>query len=418
MIHKIPDFEKGIKIESVGMYLEEIRRINENRSGDSTELFFRGQEAEFWNIEPSIFREDMLSIEHKLMLTPLQKVPMEFRSMQDTFEIMTKYQHYGMCTRLLDLTTNPLVALYFACKKHGALEYETEGTKEEMEPFGVVFFKAAYPVLSDDVCVKIITALSKKDLDKESDVKSVFDYLISENIIGNEKQKYWMSEEHIEDFVDLLQRNYLVMPLYSNERLIKQSGAFLLPGLFGFVKDNDLSKSVITKCKKDLRDEFQETCFYIDGADKDSILEELNWYNINESTLFPELEHQLNYIKQNNRAFTKPVDVFEKYPFESDGEKQEILSTVSAEEMETFKEGVQQFVISKLGSDLGMDVFSVLEKNMIVDWYKRDSIKSKMRITVTSKIGKKVDNPKEMADEIVNYLVDGYMNLSGESQEI
>lgn len=47
MSYKIPEFEKGIKIESVGMYLEEIRRINENRSGNSTELFFRGQEVEF-----------------------------------------------------------------------------------------------------------------------------------------------------------------------------------------------------------------------------------------------------------------------------------------------------------------------------------------------------------------------------------
>lgn len=81
------------------------------------------------------------------------------------------------------------------------------------------------------------------------------------------------------------------MPSYSNERLVKQSGAFLLPGLFGFTRDDELKKSVITKCKKDLRDEFNDTYFYIDGSDKEAIIKELNWYNINESTLFPELEH-------------------------------------------------------------------------------------------------------------------------------
>lgn len=162
MLHKIPDFEKGIKIESVGMYLEEIRRINENRSGESTGLFFRGQEVEFWRVEPSIFRDDMLSIEHTLMLTPLQKIPMEFRSMRDTFEIMTKYQHYGMCTRLLDLTTNPSIALYFACKKHDEIQYTNDGITESMEPFGMVFFIEEYPAFADDESVKITTSLSKK----------------------------------------------------------------------------------------------------------------------------------------------------------------------------------------------------------------------------------------------------------------
>lgn len=123
----IAEFEKGVKkvaykeideseiilINSVSSFIENIKKVKEkkeSKDGTSTELYFRGQETEFWDIEPSIFRDDMLSIEHKLMQIPLQKSPTEFKDLNSMFDIMTKYQHYGMCTRLLDLTTNPLVA--------------------------------------------------------------------------------------------------------------------------------------------------------------------------------------------------------------------------------------------------------------------------------------------------------------------
>lgn len=413
MLHKISDFEKGIKIESVGMYLEEIRKINENRSGESTGLFFRGQEVEFWRVEPSIFRDDMLSIEHTLMLTPLQKIPMEFRSMQDTFEIMTKYQHYGMCTRLLDLTTNPLVALYFACKKHGEIEYTNDGITESMEPFGMIFFAEEYSTFADDEAVRIITFLSRKNLEKENDIESILKGLVNEGIISEGRRREWMTEEHIKEFVSTIQHNYLVMPSYSNERLVKQSGAFLLPGLFGFMRDNELKKSVITKCKKDLRDEFDDTYFYIDGSNKDSILKELNWYNINESTLFPELEHQLNHIKRYNQLLTKPVTDFNNYSFvEKDEKRQEIITTISEEAEKIFNESVKQFVFDKFGTELGEKVFDMLQSNMLVDWYKRDNIKSKMKMGIVALSGEVTDNPKQKAAEIVNYMVEEYIMLS------
>ena len=45
------------------------------------------------------------------MSEPLRQIPNEFVNIGDGFEIMEKYQHYGMCTRLLDVTTNPLVKI-------------------------------------------------------------------------------------------------------------------------------------------------------------------------------------------------------------------------------------------------------------------------------------------------------------------
>ncbi len=414
MLHKVPDFEKGTKIESVGMYLEEVKKINENRAGDSTQLFFRGQETEFWAIEPSIFREDMLSIEHTLMIAPLQKVPMEFRHMQDTFEIMTKYQHYGMCTRLLDLTTNPLIALYFACKQHGELKYQGEAEKEteKKEPFGVVFYKGAYPVLSDDISVKVITALSKRDLNKENDLDSILQYLLDEGAIDLKIKKYWSEEEHISKFIELIQSNNLVMPIYSNERLIKQSGAFLLPGLFGFVRDKNLMKSILSKSKINLRYEFEENYFYIEGSNKESIIQELNWYNINESILFPELEHQLNYIKENNRSDTKPVEDFVKYSL-GESYTTDIVDNITEEDRSVFNKNLHDYISSVVPNELTNEIYGSLQNNMVVvDWYKRENIISKMKRAVSLILLHKIDDPKNDAATIVKYAVDEYVKMS------
>ncbi|MBO6179861.1 MAG: FRG domain-containing protein [Selenomonadaceae bacterium] len=92
------------------------------KDGRNDTLFFRGQKTNFWKVQPSIFRDDCLAVEHELMQQPLIHVPNEFSKDMELFEVMAKYQHYGMCTRLLDLTTNPLVALYFACNSYGKVK--------------------------------------------------------------------------------------------------------------------------------------------------------------------------------------------------------------------------------------------------------------------------------------------------------
>lgn len=113
MAYKELEVDELIEIDSVSSFIRAVKDLKESADGSSTELYFRGQDAEFWDIEPSVFRNGMLSVEHRLMQIPLQKIPTEFKEFHTVFDIMTKYQHYGMCTRLLDLTTNPLVALYF-----------------------------------------------------------------------------------------------------------------------------------------------------------------------------------------------------------------------------------------------------------------------------------------------------------------
>jgi len=408
-MYKELETDNLIEIDSVSSFIKAIKELRESADGTSTELYFRGQEVEFWDIEPSIFRNDMLSIEHKLMQIPLQKIPMEFKGFDSLFDVMTKYQHYGMCTRLLDLTTNPLVALYFACKIHGQEKYETEDDPVEQEPYGVVYYtNNYYPSQSVDKEVKIVTALASYDLNKENTIGTVLDKLRMDNLINEETKTRWLKKEYVGEFIKIIQRNYMVVPTYTNERLQRQNGVFLLASMFSVNIVANVKDGVITKSKNNLRDEFASKYFYIKGENKESILKELDLYNINEATLFPELEHQLNYIRYANADFTQSVTEFSKY---------EDNHVVTKSDVYIDDGELNQYVIDVLEMKLcGIvdkedikEIKRLIELNFDVDWYKRSSSGSRIKNSITGYYFVKNRNREESkskANEIMAVLND------------
>ncbi len=359
---------------------------------------------EHWDIRPSIFRNNMLSVEHYLMSEPLRQVQSEFTNLGAYFEIMEKYQHYGMCTRLLDVTTNPLVALYFACERHGEEDYMNSDSKEIERrcPQGIVYFKEVSMTLKyNDLTVKVISKLASYDLNDDTTINMVVQNLYEDGIVSADQKERWADEKGALEFVTLCQSVCTVLPIMNNDRLIRQSGALLLPGKFNFFQRADkVQDIIISKAECNLREEFDKTFLYVSDDNKEAIRRELEHCNISEANLFPELEYQLRYIRKHNETQRRAVAYFEKFQL-LQAEKTERIQ----EDITYNPEIIREIVNMETDNEaLVEDIVEVFDKNQVVDWMRRDSVLSKIRVLVCKKLIKS-DYDREEAENIASDIV-------------
>lgn len=100
------------ELSLIAAFLERV--ADSHREG----AIYRGHANRSWSISPAAFRRNpQIGIKSNLELRKWKKMAARFaqRPMSD-LEWIVLAQHYGVPTTLLDWTTNPLVALYFACQ--------------------------------------------------------------------------------------------------------------------------------------------------------------------------------------------------------------------------------------------------------------------------------------------------------------
>lgn len=264
------------EIRTLGGFFKWYRNECANNTIDNRgrPLYFRGQASEVWKPIPSLAR-DIEKDEVEILNNAKRLAWNELQNCSSGFEKLVKLQHYGLHTRLLDVTTNPLVALYFACKE--SVHVESSNGR---------YLSNKY----ENGCVLFI---------RESKNVSFYDENFLDILFCGKKKTETYTKEEIAkilnlsiDSIDEYTKTKVIPSVYNNPRIVAQQGAFVVPPI---VCKQEGDYGINYSLPKEL-DVFDNECLRISDCNKENILKELDLYGINERTLFPELEHVLHSI--------------------------------------------------------------------------------------------------------------------------
>lgn len=251
---------------NISEYLKIIERYK------SHQLYYRGQLEKYKTIPPTIDRDSGYSSnESKIYYESIQKRLSDFENLTTPLEKLSKLQHYDFPTRLVDLTVDPLIALYFAVEN---VDDASHGNVYIYSVEGVPFDSKEAKLLS------ILPTISNFDVNIiKKEYNNIFGELISSN-------------EILEIVNNPIIIQYSEKLKNTNPRLYNQKGTFLICG-------NKVVDNVITTSLKSL-DTIQPTIVIrIPYEYKKEIKKELDSnYNVNKCKIFPELPAVASYIKE------------------------------------------------------------------------------------------------------------------------
>lgn len=244
--------------------------------------FYRGQLEKYATIPPSIARNRGYALnESAIYHESIRMKKDEFKGLLTPLEKLAKLQHYGIPTRLVDVTIDPLIALYFA----------VENT-DDLSPGNVYLYLIdGYPSDSKEATIlSILPTLPSLDVDC---VIAEYEKILGESLSHEEVLKVVRTPIVIR-YSDALQN--------SNPQLHSQKGTFLICG-------NEVVGSSITNSLKSLDTIAPSVIIRIPYEYKKEIKDELDLkYGINQTRIYPELTSVANYIKEKYKEENLSLD--------------------------------------------------------------------------------------------------------------
>lgn len=271
-----------------------LKHVLDKAYSEGEEVFYRGHSDSSYELAPSLFRRTKLGnykhlhFESNLVREALTARPSEFVDDNTMLDKLVRMQHYGLPTRLLDITSNPLIALYFACS---SVKFDKD--KNEIDGH-VIIFKTGIDKIkffdSDTVsCIANLSMLShslKEELDFKKEISEFNESKACKKLLHYIKDEKPYFENVI--IPSDLERIVFVKGRVSNERISSQSGAFLLFG------NNAVFPDLISGEASEFTQEFKVEKLVI--KNKEGILAELARLNITDATVYQGMERTMKLI--------------------------------------------------------------------------------------------------------------------------
>jgi hypothetical protein len=231
--------------------------------------FYRGHDKVGYLLIPSLFRsKSYLRNEHRLFHDVLDNKYREFNHLHNTQEYLSKMQHYGVPTRLLDITSSWRVASFFASQSDSL--------------FGEIFvFNFEYNQIrnANHIDVEALSSLAILDYNRKKQLIALSPGTrVPSTILADLKKAFC----NVRD--DMISESFLgykvVIDGITNDRVFKQKGSFILFGLdaANLKMDPNVTNRIVIRNKKQIRNFLDEQGY-------------------NHLELFPELEHTCSYYK-------------------------------------------------------------------------------------------------------------------------
>lgn len=277
-----------MEITNISDFTKELASIN---ADPNFSLFFRGHSTSTYDLKPNLYRKaTYYENEHKIYRETIVNCPHEFEKCENTLEVLVRMQHYGIPTRILDLTRNALVALYFSCISKQDKDGEVIILKIPNEKVcyydsdKVTIISNIAKVKNDNINYKVPISFDESDEDAIEDFNNRnFGYLL--HAIKEDKPHFFniINPKHLNDV-------YAVNVKLDNPRIIRQNGAFLIFGI-------NEKKENCPNVNSDWILEPNGEKIIIPAKSKSQLLEELEVLGISKYNLFPELDDYAEYLK-------------------------------------------------------------------------------------------------------------------------
>ncbi len=301
-------------INSIAEYLECLKEMSSNGvdgySNEEFRLYYRGEPQDYGETagQPGIARGKWLEDDNEsdLFRECERRLSHEFANCKSTFEKLVMMQHYFIPTRLLDVSQDPLIGLFFSLFN----DPKSKRNDEECEPVILVYEvpkKSIRNYHSDIVSViSNIAVYHYDDLDIRS-LSNSTDEWEREKFNENDSIKHLLHEikaekPHFASWIkkDNMESVFCVHPLLDNPRIRSQQGAFLLFGMDG-------DKHHLATLESSKADKIHMAKIHIPQSAKLRLREELHLLGRTIDTVYPDWDGVSDYF---TRFYGKKVEEY------------------------------------------------------------------------------------------------------------